>query len=471
MMRKDVARSFIETGEGFETMYDFHKLAQYLQVIPDAVVNQDPNLESLVIRQLTSAKNIVLQELPKLNDSREILSTNVDSEADDFQLPESNITNYYLIAEIKFLKTEIEKYTTMTIDFRAELLQQQREILTAILPLIDYLIKNPIPICVKTSRLMTPTDKTAYVFSNPTMKRLLGIRRHANGKYFLVRHLPPPFRSKHMNREYMNKMLDLGAQNKKTGTSYFPELPDEDLLHYFFSQPSCPLWKENCYPLSTEEEHTPEFMKKWIDNATVILAEFVLTEDMDRADIIAIIVERFIFANTYPELMPPPTEENKRKDLEKRMASFSKKTPKEIGINLDYVMEGYENRPVTDLFNIDDISRAPLEWLAEMDFHTCPIDSAFCLAKAHEALSMMCVLRKAHAQHASEVTDFMEKMPGFDDVFELWLALLSVSGLPDPFRTLQFLDKYSKLPGFSGRLLSSIAYLEASVMQLAQTEE
>ena len=470
-MRKDVARHFLETGEGFTTNYDFHKLSEYLQVIPDAVVAQCPHLERLVIRQLTSAKNIVLQELPKLNDSREDLYFSEEIEIGDMILPERNVLNYFQLAEIKYLKTEIDKYKEESIKFRATMLEHQREILTAILPLIEFLLKNPIPVSIKTSRLMSPADRTAYVYQKPVMKRLLGIRRYTNQLYLQVQLIPPPFRSKHLNRDYLNKFLDLGEQQKKTGTTYFPELPNEDFLHTFFSQPAFPLGKEGIFPISEEEEMTPEFIKKWIDDATVCIAAFVLTEDLDRADLIAIILERFLFSVTYPKLFPEPTEEAKRKDLEKKMMKFSQKTPREIGINLSYVMEGYEDRPVTDLFNIDNISRAPLDWLAEMDFHVCPIDSAFCLAKAHEALSMMCVLRKAKASHPSEVSDFMEKMPGFDDIFEMWLALLSVSGLPDPFRTLHNLDKYSKLPGFTGRLLSSIAYLEASIMQLAQGEE
>ena len=350
------------------------------------------------------------------------------------------------------------------------MLQNQREILTAMIPLIDYLLQHPIPVAVKTSRLMSPADKTPYVYVQPLLKKLLGLRRKANMMYLQVQLMPPPFRSKHMNREYLNKLLDEASQQKKVGTTYFPELKDEDFLCLLFSHPLSPLLKEGLYPIAEEEELTPEFLKKWIDQATVSLAEFVLTEDLDRADLIAILLERFIFTVTYPKLLVEPTEESKRKDLEQKMMKFSKKTPREIGINLSYVMDGYEDRPVSDLFNIDDISRAPLEWLSEMDFHICPIDSAFCLAKAHEALSMMCVLRKAKASHPSEVKDFMEKMPGFDDIFELWIALLSVSGLPDPFRTLNNIDKYSKLQGFTGRILSSIAYLEASVMQLAQEE-
>ena len=94
-MRKEVARHFLETGDGFSTNFDFRKLSEYLQIIPDSVVSQNSNLEKLVIRQLTSAKNIVLQELPKLNDSREDLFINEEIDVTKVVLPETNIFNFF----------------------------------------------------------------------------------------------------------------------------------------------------------------------------------------------------------------------------------------------------------------------------------------------------------------------------------------------------------------------------------------
>ena len=80
----------------------------------------------------------------------------------------------------------------------------------------------------------------------------------------------------------------------------------------------------------------------------------------------------------------------------------------------------------------------------------------------------MCVLRAAKANHPSEVENFMDKMPGFDDIFEIWMAMMSACNLRDPFCILRHVMKYSNLPGYKGRLMSAITYLEASITQFQE---
>ena len=109
------------------------------------------------------------------------------------------------------------------------------------------------------------------------------------------------------------------------------------------------------------------------------------------------------------------------------------------------------------------MASAPVEWFRNASIQVTPIDAAYSIVKVHEAISVMAVLRSTSVEKNE---DFRDKMPGFDDIFEIWLSLLATSDVFDPKQLLTFIDKYSILPGFSARIMSHLAYFEASLMQL-----
>lgn len=468
-MKREVAQQFMKTGGTFQSEYNFKKLSQYLIPIPDQCLLQEPECENYVKRVLKSVHNLLINEIPKINESTDILNTlDAEFQEEAFEIPESDRFNYFLVAEMTYIRQKIDKYLKLSIDLRHEILNNKIELLKAMLPLLNYINNNPMPIMIKASRLLSPADRTSFVFSRQPLRRLNFLRKKISDIMYELHYTPKPFRSNSRNINFVNNLIDEGLSSKKTGTTYFPELVNEYGLLDFFQMPQSPLAKELLWPIPEENELSSDFIRQWIDNATVSVAAFVKTEDVNRADIIAILLQRFIFNALYPKIYPSPTIQNRLEKYAKNVSVMRKKTPKDFGIKLKYVKQGYEDRPITDLFSIDEVSKAPIEWINSANFAITPIDIAYIFAKAHESLSMMCVLRASNANHASEVENFMDKMPGFDDIIEIWMAMMCSCDIPDPFRLMLYVQEFSNLPGFKGRLMSAVSYFEASIIQIEQ---
>ena len=63
---------------------------------------------------------------------------------------------------------------------------------------------------------------------------------------------------------------------------------------------------------------------------------------------------------------------------------------------------------------------------------------------------------------------FFSKVPGFDDIFGLWICLFCTAQLADARTLYASIVNWSKLPGFSQRFLACCAYLEAAISQSEQ---
>jgi hypothetical protein len=143
-------------------------------------------------------------------------------------------------------------------------------------------------------------------------------------------------------------------------------------------------------------------------------------------------------------------------------------TPTEANVVLRYVPDGCQTRPIPELFQSSTVARAPLEWLQLTQFYVCPLDVAYGVFKVHESLTVMATLQVTQNEPSAGPMAFYAKMPGFDDIFGFWIALLAVSDVADPRALVAFLNKWSGLPAFPKRFMACCAYLEASVTHIAE---
>ena len=466
-MRKGFSHRFVNTGDGFESSFEFQNISPYLIPLSDAIIEQDPNILEKFIKHLNKSKKLIDIEITKQTELISSLHDTIDYPVEsDFLIPEKNETNKDIRRILLFLIQKIQKYNVLCLKERIDTIDKHRIFLHSFQPLILHLLDKGIPVILKISRILSPQDRTLFSFQKLNNLKLTFLKRVANKYYLLIQLVPPPFRSQSSNQMFFHQIVNTGLLSRKTSTTYFPELPEEHLLHIFLKSNFSPLIKEGLYPILNIENNS-DFIKSWIDLATIVLAEYDKTEDQDRAQTIAILAMRFFFSITYPLFYPNITNSQ---NLFEKMEKFSEKTPNNIGILKKFIPKNFGDKPIKEMFNKDDISKEPTGWLKVAEFQICPVDAAFCIVKAHESLSLMAVLISSNANHPSEVPDFMDKMPGFDDIFDLWLSLLAVSSMSDPLRLWNFINKYTNLPGFTGRILSSIAYFEASVTQFVQDD-
>jgi len=465
-MHKGGAQHFIETGDGFVSSYDFKTLRKYLMTIPDDVLTQDPSIPTQILHHLQKANTVLKKELPNIVESINQIKPFLEHDCEeDFILPAKNEANKYNLMILRYIITHITEYSKKNAKERVEALENQKTIVEGMIELTSYLVQNPLPISIRIQRIISPKDRTIYSINQFSSLRLSTLRRIANRYYLYVQLVPPPFRSSVLNKEFFHNLIN--AAVRKPETTYFPELPGEQELMIFLRLPQSPLVKENVIPYTMGTD--PDSVKEWIDNATVIMAEYDQTEDEDRAATIAILMTRFLFTHTYPLLYPKTNPDAAA--MNRRMEKFRNRSPNEIGILKKYIPKECIDKPVYQMFEIDSVGKAPLDWLRQSELYLTPIDAAYCIVKAHESLSIMAVLREMSGKPSIDPNEFAEKMPGFDDIFEVWLAFLSSAQLSDPKQLMSFVNDYSRLPGFSARVMASIAYLEASLTQFEQESE
>jgi hypothetical protein len=151
-----------------------------------------------------------------------------------------------------------------------------------------------------------------------------------------------------------------------------------------------------------------------------------------------------------------------------KLEAFAGRTASDVGIPAKDLPDDMSGRPVSALFEVDSVSEAPIPWFRNAYHAICPLDTAFCITKVHESLSVMAVLRSTARREGAAVTDFCEQMPGFDDIFEIWLSLVAVVREMHPLGVLRFIERYLALTGFTARIRVAVTYLEAALSQLAE---
>ncbi|OHT15970.1 hypothetical protein TRFO_42175 [Tritrichomonas foetus] len=478
LMKRDSTQYFFDTGEGFQCDCDWQEVKPYLMPFQDSIASLDSQFTQRLQAHFQKCKESLFIKIPKIQEEISILYNSLQTDpSSEYKLPPVNPANRTIHLHIRFLIKKIVKLTQTTGQNRIDALTNQLSLLNTLIQLIEFFERNHKNILFKINRAIAPVDRTVYSSTRPKTALLHMIKRQVISDLIKIHLIPIPFRSGQASRDFLKEVVDAGVLAKKPGTSYFVELPAEEALSVFFQSPKSPLCQKRVLndqeidPLLPYNGNTdPSYVKNWIFEATSAVSEWLkiayeINEEQEAS--ISILLERFLFSSTYPLLYPPSAY---NEEFAQKMVSFAKKTPIEIGILTKYIPKQCSNRPVSEIFEVDSISRAPAEWFRNAVVQVCPIDAAYCIVKVHESLSVMAVLRATSQKENSQVTDFVEKMPGFDDIFEIWLSLLCVNGSPDPQRLMNFIEEFSRLPGFSARVMASIAYLEASLSQLQSPE-
>ena len=371
------------------------------------------------------------------------------------------------LAKIQFLVDELDKYRKVVAEDKLKLSEERKALVIAMQKLVQFLIKSPQPVMLKIKRVVAPIS-FPICYNQGTMKTIHRLKKIADAEIGQMKIFPVPFRSDSGNKKLVLDAVEMGVAAKKPGTPYFYELPVEDSLRVFLKSSKSPLRSSSreTSPLWPFQGDTSGAVE-WVASATRAMAAWVNIEDEDKEGALSILLVRFLFYETYPLLYI-----NSELDfaLAHKMEKFCAQTPEQIGIQDKYLVGECKGRPVSDMFTIDSISSAPVEWFRTAIVKVCPLDAAYCIVKVHESLTVMAVLRDTARRQKAQMQDFCEKMPGFDDIFEIWLALIATVGNLNPDGLLNFISTYSKLPGFTARINVSLTYLEATMIQFKSDE-
>jgi hypothetical protein len=341
---------------------------------------------------------------------------------------------------------------------RAEFAAGRLCVLRQLLLLCEWLIDHPRPF---TLNLQMSSVESLLAFSHPTETKQFNYLRIAFPReLFFLNTLPTRlFSSKEADRRFLARCIDNALSARKVDTLYFEPVSGEDRLFLFLDSDNSPL---RAMPLADVGE---DAVAEWVSQAAVLLSQFENSDSPDRRIIISIFLARYLFNRWHPKFAPENTVDA---DFNARREAIRKMTPTQANIIPRYVPDGYQDRPISELFQSSSVARAPLEWIQRIQFHVCPLDVAYGVFKVHESLTVMATLQVTRDQPDADKRTFYQKMPGFDDIFGLWMALLAISEVADPRGLAAFLNRWSVLPAFPKRFMACCAYLEASAAQIAE---
>ena len=471
------ALHFISTGDGFQCKIDWNKISPYLAPFPENVSIYDSHFNQRLIQHFQKCKEMIsltIQSLnEKINSMNELDQIKLNKK---FEMPPVNLINRRLYIEVQTLSKKLTKIKLQLHNVMVKQKMNQIDLMNGLLELLDYLVANPKNLMIKISRIVTPPDETLLLTNSREYKLLKILKSKVKSKIAIIKLMPIPYVDPHINRSLMKGIIDYGVDSKKNRTFYFSEHHNEEMLRAFLISSYSPLLQASINDKNKQNEKRlknplwpydgnteAESVKNWILEAKDAIIEWLrieyeINEDQENATLI--LLQRFLFYTTYPLLYPPSSFDQAFTD---KMNKFANQTPEQIGIQKKFVPDECSNKPVSELFKFDSVASAPVEWFRNASIQVTPIDAAYSIVKVHEAISVMAVLRSTSVEKNE---DFRDKMPGFDDIFEIWLSLLATSDVFDPKQLLTFIDKYSILPGFSARIMSHLAYFEASLLQL-----
>jgi len=455
----------------FPSDIDWESVSSYIWPVPNLLFQTDTSIMNNYLKIQQKSEKILQQKITDIKSQvlhiSEGLSSFYESKK-EFSLPsffQNTCLTRYSYSQYQFLIKKLCKTEKKFQEKRLVLMSKRYDLLVNLHRLIQYCIAKKRPYIIKhdfidvsSDRILRPTRKYKSLHF-----RLIALKHKINVLHISLSLTARPFRSTAQNLAFFRELISEGASNSKSGMVYFPELPGEYLIPIFFKSPFSPFVR---IPVSFYDgDGDEESVTEWIVNTTELLFNYESQGNNDeyRMDIIAIVLTRFLFAENYPKFFPLTTYVD---TFYHKMIVFSQKTPEEAGILPKYIPNECKSRPVKEMFMLDSISKAPIEWLREAEFQTCPLDAAYFIGKVHESLSVMAVIRMTSGNKNANESTVAQKMPGFDDIFAIWLSMLCSSEVRDPKRILSLIQKYPNIPGISGRIQASVAYLEASITHI-----
>ena len=314
-------------------------------------------------------------------------------------------------------------------------------------------------------------------------KELVNLYNEMKNEYYELKNyfelLPEPFTVKNENKMLLKKCINRAIANRKANTSYFQPFPAESELFEFLKSNHSPILDiiKNLKVIDEDQEKFIQLIK----NGSQILLEFQRTKNAEYGDediliTIEIFLSRLFFDLVYPKFSYPKTDFEELKILSQNMEKISKMTPRELDVNLKYIPKELHDKPSYLIFEQSSISKSPLNWLKASEYQISPLEAGYYISKVHESLSIYVTLQASeNAQENNENKEvesyqdskaFFNQIPGFDDIFAIWLCLLSAAQLSDPKALCKFMSDWHNLPVFPSRFYACITYLEASISQI-----
>lgn len=403
--------------------------------------------------KIPAGQKMLEDSLQSLNDNKEKQPDQIENQP---QIKNEICLYHVLFDKFKRLDLKIE-------NINIGVLKQQIEILKQLEILANWLISNPTSIIINVQRASPKPISKSFSANQHLYKKYRSVKIALREQISLINHSPSIFNMTSENRAFLRKVVDNAMASRKANTAYFESPVIEEKLFTFFDHVNSPIARAGMLPIRVNKDIDEAIM--WIKSAAETLVQLDAIPITDRRDVINVLVSRYFFERTYPMFVPELKHDEVFTATRQKIRGM---TPEEAHIPLKYVNKAILDKPVTEIFKLSSIHSAPVGWMNLMEFKLCPLDIAYCIFKVHESLSIAATLQATENSKGTTSEDFYSKMPGFDDIFDLWICLVATSDIADPCGMNNFITEWTRLPGFPQRFVACCTYLEAAVSQIKE---
>jgi hypothetical protein len=450
----------LESCNDFPRGIKLEDIEPYLLFMPGRFENTTSDYQAKLLQHLQEAVSLLTKNIVENQELIEKQKEHCKTIGiKPIEIPPINCVNRRDVIKYKVLAKRMTNLTVKLEAINLESLERLNNVFNDLLVFTNWLLMKPRLIFINLKRAMPGASALTYAADQKLFREQRAVRNVLRDQVGFLNNFPPLFKISSENKHFLRMAVDTAVGNRKGNSPYFEESAIDDCLFTFLDCPSSPLAKAKLIPLQIPNSTDSVF--GWISEATTAVVKYDNIESTERREAISIYVMRYLFSRTYPLFKPKSKHDP---GFCRVMRFCSKKTPTQANIQSKFIPKGYENKSLKEMFNSSSIAKAPLEWLNLVQFMYCPVDMAYCISKVHESLSLMTTLQATNGQTPQ---DFFAKVPGFDDIIDVWIALVCCSDLADPKSIYDFISKWSRLPGFPSRFMACCAYLEASADQIA----
>jgi hypothetical protein len=343
----------------------------------------------------------------------------------------------------RLLSEELSEIEQVLNAQRLVLACEDRDLLRALHSLCDWLAGHPMAFSLNIR--LPGIDSRLFYSHNRELRQSNSLRIALANELLFFSRLPRQlFGHRELDRAFVRKLVDTAIGQRIAETAYFEPLAGEGSLHLFLESEDSPFRR---IP-ELSGDFAEDGLKLFVGTGAAVLSQFEGSpQSNDREAVLSIMLTRYVFSHRYPEFTFRAEPDQNFSD---NLRAIGQTTH-----NLGFRSAAYRDKEIADVFGP---CKDAIDWIQKLQFQLAPVDAAFAIFKAHEALAVVATGAAPAAAH--------ERLPGFDDIFGLWAALLIASGVPDPRGIVDFVNKWAALPGFPKRFIACCAYMEAALAQI-----
>ena len=214
--------NLLKSMPNFPENINIEELEPFLLFLPGNFSETTPDYQSKLLNHFLDAKKIleklIVENTVCLEKQTELCK---EIQSDYFEIPESNVFNFYEILKYKVLTRE---YHSMKITLEATNLVSMNRMnknLNDLLVLTDFLLVHPFLVYINLNRAFPGISAITYSYNQKLFIHARLMRCAVREQASVIQHLPNNYFSSTKNKYFVQSIVDQAIQSRKLNLNYF----------------------------------------------------------------------------------------------------------------------------------------------------------------------------------------------------------------------------------------------------------